>query len=356
METTLRVMVADDSVLFREGVARLLVEAGFTVTARVGDAAALLECVRADPPDVAIVDIRMPPPTPPRPGRGAHAARRSCSGVLVLSATAPTVHCSSQVRDRRAGLLEAAGRSSRSCRACRMRRSGLVIDPSVIRTNLPQAHPQRWTTSPTTGAVLAAIAEGRSWAICRGSQSEAVGGACARCSPSSAHQVADDSRRVLAVLATSAAEVDCPGLGGQFCRVRRGGATAIWWLTEVAAWAWDRHHNVLSWYIRPLFLLPFCFFAYRRNVAGIVVTLVALVTSMAWFPAPAQPDPAVVQMLEVERDYLLGEWTLGKIVIALLVPVVFGGIAVALWRRSIGWALVVINALFQSLGRTYARQ
>jgi hypothetical protein len=49
-------------------------------------------------------------------------------------------------------------------------------------------------------------------------------------------------------------------------------------------------------------------------------------------------------MLEVERDYLSGEWTLGKIVVALLVPVVFGGIAVALWRRSIGWALVVINA------------
>lgn len=116
------------------------------------------------------------------------------------------------------------------------------------------------------------------------------------------------------------------------------------WLTEVAAWAWDRHHNILSWYIRPLFLLPFCFFAYRRSVVGIVMTLLALVTSMAWFPAPAQPDPAVVQLLQVERDYLLGEWTVGKVVIALLVPVVFGGIAVALWRRSIGWALLVINA------------
>src|SRR5215217_3294099 len=34
---------------------------------------------------------------------------------------------------------------------------------------------------------------------------------------------------------------------------------------EFAAWAWDRHHNVLSWYIRPLFLLPFCYFAYKRN-------------------------------------------------------------------------------------------
>jgi DNA-binding NarL/FixJ family response regulator len=54
-------MVADDAVLFREGVARLLAEAGFAVTARVGDAAALLDRVREDPPDVAVVDIRMPP-------------------------------------------------------------------------------------------------------------------------------------------------------------------------------------------------------------------------------------------------------------------------------------------------------
>lgn len=116
------------------------------------------------------------------------------------------------------------------------------------------------------------------------------------------------------------------------------------WLIEVTSWAWARHHNILSWYIRPLFLLPFCFFAYRRSITGIVGTLLALVTSMAWFPAPASPDPAVDQLLQVERDYLLGEWTIGKIAIALLVPVVFGGIALALWRRSIGWALVVINA------------
>jgi hypothetical protein len=116
------------------------------------------------------------------------------------------------------------------------------------------------------------------------------------------------------------------------------------WLTEIVSWAWARHHNTLSWYIRPLFFLPFCFFAYRRSWKGIVATLLALATSMAWFPAPANPDPAVIQMLEVERDYLLGDWTVGKIVIALIVPVVFGGVAAALWRRSIGWALVVINA------------
>jgi hypothetical protein len=33
------------------------------------------------------------------------------------------------------------------------------------------------------------------------------------------------------------------------------------WLPELASWAWARHHNILSWYVRPLFFLPFCFFA-----------------------------------------------------------------------------------------------
>ena len=40
-------------------------------------------------------------------------------------------------------------------------------------------------------------------------------------------------------------------------------------IDDVAAWAWARHHNILSWYIRPRFLLPFCLFAYRRSLLGI---------------------------------------------------------------------------------------
>ena len=116
------------------------------------------------------------------------------------------------------------------------------------------------------------------------------------------------------------------------------------WLIELASWAWERHHNILSWYIRPLFLLPFCFFAWRRSWVGTIATVVALLSSMAWFPAPAVPDPAVVDMLRVEQEYLLGAWTVGKVATALLIPLVFVGIGAALWRRSLGWALVVINA------------
>src|ERR687893_1582467 len=99
------------------------------------------------------------------------------------------------------------------------------------------------------------------------------------------------------------------------------------WVNDLVAWAWARHHNILSWYIRPLFLLPFCFFADRRSLLGIALTLVALTTSMAWFPAPSNPSPAVIEMLNAERDYLLGPWNAAKVVASLMIPVTFTALA-----------------------------
>ncbi|WP_433003703.1 response regulator transcription factor [Kribbella sp. CA-294648] len=57
----MRVVLADDAVLFREGMARILAEAGFEVVGQVGGGAELVELVRRDPPDVAVIDLRMPP-------------------------------------------------------------------------------------------------------------------------------------------------------------------------------------------------------------------------------------------------------------------------------------------------------
>jgi hypothetical protein len=114
---------------------------------------------------------------------------------------------------------------------------------------------------------------------------------------------------------------------------------------EFAAWAWARHHNELSWYVRPLFLLPFCYFAYRRSLWGIVLTVVALATSMFWFPAPERVDPGAAEFLAVEREYLTGDWPLWKFLLALLVPVSFAALAVAFWKRSLVWGLAVINAM-----------
>jgi hypothetical protein len=114
---------------------------------------------------------------------------------------------------------------------------------------------------------------------------------------------------------------------------------------EFAAWAWKRHHNELSWYIRPLFFLPFCYFAYKRSLWGITLTVVALATSMFWFPAPERADPGAAAFLAVEWEYLTGEWSLWKVLLALLVPASFAALAVAFWRRSLVWGLAVINAM-----------
>jgi len=54
-------MLADDAVLFREGMARILTDAGFTVAGQAGDGPGLVALVRAEPPDVAVIDLRMPP-------------------------------------------------------------------------------------------------------------------------------------------------------------------------------------------------------------------------------------------------------------------------------------------------------
>jgi DNA-binding NarL/FixJ family response regulator len=82
-----RVIVAEDTLLTREGIVRLLQDAGVEVLAAVPDAEALLRAVRQDPPDVALVDIRMPPT---HTDEGLVAAQRIRQerpevGVLVLS-------------------------------------------------------------------------------------------------------------------------------------------------------------------------------------------------------------------------------------------------------------------------------
>jgi len=82
-----RVVVADDSVLFREGVVRVLAEVGFEVVGQAGDAAELIKLVEREQPDAAIVDIRMPPTRTDEGLRAAMDIGQSYPsvGVLVLS-------------------------------------------------------------------------------------------------------------------------------------------------------------------------------------------------------------------------------------------------------------------------------
>jgi DNA-binding NarL/FixJ family response regulator len=79
-----RIVLAEDSVLLREGIARLLADAGFEVVARCGDATELLRAVAALRPDVAVVDIRMPPTHTDEGLRAALEIRQGHPGVRVL--------------------------------------------------------------------------------------------------------------------------------------------------------------------------------------------------------------------------------------------------------------------------------
>lgn len=107
-------------------------------------------------------------------------------------------------------------------------------------------------------------------------------------------------------------------------------------------WAYERHQNQLSWYLRPLFLIPFCYFAYKRSWAGITGTMFLLLTSMFWFPKPAAVSEQVKQFLEMEKEYLSGNWGTTKILTSLLVPFSLVTLAMAFWKRNLWLGLSVL--------------
>ena len=114
-------------------------------------------------------------------------------------------------------------------------------------------------------------------------------------------------------------------------------------LSDFLSWVWDRHHNELSWYVRPLFLLPFCYFAYRRSVWGIVVTLLVFPTSLFWFPAPENSSSRVEGYLAWERQFLTEGSIAARVALVLLVLGFFVALVAAFWKRSWLWGLAVLN-------------
>jgi DNA-binding NarL/FixJ family response regulator len=174
---TLRLVLADDSLLLREGIARLLVEAGFEVVAQAGTADELLTAVRAHRPDVAIVDIRMPPTHTDEGLRAAEAIRSehgTAVGILVLSQYVETTFAMRLVADGAGGVgyllkdrvedlddfAEAIGRIARG---------GSVIDPEVVAQLVGRRRAKIPLDDLTDREreVLALMAEGRSnQAIC----------------------------------------------------------------------------------------------------------------------------------------------------------------------------------------------
>jgi DNA-binding NarL/FixJ family response regulator/class 3 adenylate cyclase len=168
---SMRVILADDSVLLREGVARLLSDAGFTVVAQAGDAEELLAAVNTDPPDVAITDIRMPPTHTDEGLRAAHRIRGEHPGVgvLVLSQYVETDYAVELVAEGAGGLGyllkdRVANVQEFTDAVRRIGAGGSVIDPEVVSRlvgRARQANPLD-ALSDREREVLALMAEGRS--------------------------------------------------------------------------------------------------------------------------------------------------------------------------------------------------
>jgi DNA-binding NarL/FixJ family response regulator len=166
-----RVVIAEDSALLREGLARILAEGGFEVAGQCANAEELRETVRRRRPDVAVVDVRMPPSHTDEGARAARELREEYPemGVLLLSQVVEAAHALALFSERPEGFgyllkdrvmeiddfLEAVGRVGRG---------GTAIDPDVIAQLLgrPREGDPLAELTPREREVLGLMAEGLS--------------------------------------------------------------------------------------------------------------------------------------------------------------------------------------------------
>jgi len=167
---TLRVVIAEDSVLLREGLARLIEESGGTVLAKVGDGPSFVAAVGELRPDVSVVDVRMPPTQRDEGLRASLEARRLVPGtpILVLSQYVERQYASELLADRAGGvgyLLKDRVADVRDFLDAlrRVAAGGTALDPEVVAQLMVRRRRDDRLAglTPREREVLAIMAEGR---------------------------------------------------------------------------------------------------------------------------------------------------------------------------------------------------
>jgi DNA-binding NarL/FixJ family response regulator len=165
-----RVIVADDDVLLREGVASLLARSNFEVVAQAGDGEDLLALTRAERPDIVLVDIRMPPTHTTEGLDAARAIRAELPdvGILVLSAHVEVEHAMELLAsgDRSGYLLKSRVTDVDNFleNVQRVAEGGSVVDPTLVRelVNAQRREDPLGDLTPREREVLELMAEGKS--------------------------------------------------------------------------------------------------------------------------------------------------------------------------------------------------
>jgi DNA-binding NarL/FixJ family response regulator len=207
-----RVVVADDDVLLREGLASLLTRSGYQVVGQAGDATSLLELVRSEKPELAVVDIRMPPT---RTTDGLDAAmiirdEMPQIGLVILSAHVDVEQAMQLLAtDRAVGYLlktRVTDVGEFLDTLARIAHGACVIDPAVVQelVSARKRNDPLAVLSPREQEVLALMAEGRSNAgiaqrlwVTEGTVEKHVRSIMTKLD---LHETPDDHRRVRAVI------------------------------------------------------------------------------------------------------------------------------------------------------------
>jgi DNA-binding NarL/FixJ family response regulator len=165
----MRVVIAEDSVLLREGLSRLLAEAGHEVAAAAGDGETFLRAVAEHQPDVVVVDVRMPPTFTDEGLRAALVVRSSWPevGVLVLSQYVEERYATELLSDRPQGvgylLKDRVAELAEFLDALeRVAARGSALDPEVVAQLLARSRHPLASLTPRELDVLGLMAEGRS--------------------------------------------------------------------------------------------------------------------------------------------------------------------------------------------------